>query len=167
MRTLIIAAALAVSASSLHAAPRGPITPKPGSAERTAILDALRVDITYPYKIKFRVDILRTFRSKKGAIAYVIAEPSKLEFDAGTYFLTQVGKGPWKQVWADTGGGSDSCAQGALHYAWAIELIRSYGIAPDALVPGITAQTKSFANQAKSDPDLHCTGDLEGGPERL
>jgi hypothetical protein len=167
MRAYIIAGALAVCASSLHAGPRGPTTPRPGSAERTAILDALREDVTYPYPIKFRVDTLRMFRSKKGAIAYVIAEPAQREFDAGTYFLTQSGTAPWKQVWADTGGGSDSCAQGALHYAWAMELIRSYGIAPDALVPGITAQTKSFATQAKSDPDLHCTGDLEGGPERL
>ena len=167
MRTLITAAVLAISASSLHAAPRGPTTPKPGSAERTAILDALRVGVTYPYKIKFRVDTLWMFRTKKGAIAYIIAEPSKREFDAGTYVLTQSGTEPWKKVRADTGGGSDSCAQGAHHYGWAVKLIRSYGAEPDALAPGITAQTQAFVKQAETDPELQCTGDLEGGPERL
>jgi hypothetical protein len=160
-----LALALLIVASSLSAAPPRPVTPKPGSAERTAILDGLRKDASAD--IKYRVDTMRVVHSKKGAIAYVIAQPSQNEFDAGTYILTRSGRAPWKMVWADTGGGSDSCAEGARYYRWAIKLIRSYGADPERLVPGIGAQVRSFEKAAKTQPDLQCTGDLEGGPDTV
>jgi hypothetical protein len=157
------ALAFALGAIASVVAAKGVYTPKAGAGERTAILDALRKDASPD--IKYRVDTLRVFRGPKGAVAYLIAQPSKLEFDAGTYILTRPDRLPWKNVWADTGGGSDSCAAGARHYRWAMALFRSYGANPEAMIPGIAAQVRSFEKAAKTEPDLQCTGDLEGGPE--
>jgi hypothetical protein len=162
-RSVIICAALLLMASPAIAAPNGVYTPKQGSAERTSILDPLRSDSFVG--MKFTVDTMRVFHGRKGAIAYVIAVPSRREFDGGTYILTKIGRGPWKMVWADTGGGSDSCAKGARHYRWASNLFSSFGAAPEQMIPGVGAQIREFEKKAQTDPDFQCTGDLEGGPE--
>lgn len=138
-------------------------TPAPGNAERTAILDALRG--ADGQNLRFRVDTLRVHRSAIGAVAYVVATPSRDQFDGGEYIVERRGGGPWRRVWADTGGGSGSCAAGARYFNWAIALFTRHGVAADAMVPGITAQARQFAKAAQRDPDLQCVGDLSGGPD--
>lgn len=71
---------------------------------------------------------------------------------------------PWRKVWGESDGGSNSCEDGARHYAWAVRLIRSFRIDPDALFPGIVGQARSLERMAAADPEVQCVGDLDGGP---
>jgi len=144
----------------------GPVyTPAAGTPQRKAILDGLRAG--NELKFRYLVDTLNVFDGKSGSVAYLIAAPAKGEIDGGTYILTRTGKGKaWKLVWADTGGGSNTCAAGAVHYRWAIDLFRRFGVAPDTMIPGITAQVQTFESTAKAEPDMMCTRDLSGGPEQ-
>lgn len=154
-----IAAAALLFAAPLAARPAAPHTPVVGSAERTAILKTLR----WHPDARFTFRHLRVWQDGARAIAY--AEGDNGLIGAFKIILTRDGKADWQNVWADGAGGSGSCAEGARHYDWAIKLIRSYRVAPDALFPGISAQTGEMKRMAKSDPDLQCVGDLEGGPE--
>lgn len=162
VRGLALAAALFLTAPALA----GPVyTPAAGTPQRKAILDGLRAG--NELKFRYLVDTLRVFDGKSGSVAFLIAAPAKGEIDGGTYILTRTSKAkPWKLIWADTGGGADTCAAGAVHYRWAVDLFRRFGVAPEKMIPGITAQVKSFEDTAKIEPDLMCTGDLGGGPQQ-
>ncbi|UKK84552.1 hypothetical protein L7H23_00110 [Sphingopyxis sp. BSN-002] len=149
---LLFAAALAASEAAPH-------TPAVGSAERNAILDVLR---SHP-DFRFTFSHLRVWNDGDRAIAY--AEGDNGVIGGFKTILTRDGTADWHVVWGEGDGGSDSCAAGARHYAWAMTLIASYHVAPDRLFPGISKQTGEFERMAKDDPELQCTGDLEGGPE--
>ncbi len=157
LRVPVLATAL-LFAAPLAARTTAPHTPAVGSAERNAILDTLR---SHP-DFRFTFRHLRVWRDGNRAIAYV-------EGDNGVIggfktILTRDGTAEWRTVWGEGDGGSNSCAAGARHYGWALTLIQSYHVAPDRLFPGITKQTRDLERMAKDDPDLQCTGDLEGGP---
>ena len=154
---LIVASAL-LFAAPLAAKSAAPHTPAVGSAERTAIIQTLG---THP-DLRFTFRYLRVWNDGDRAIAY--AEGDNGVIGGFKIILTRDGKTGWREVWGEGDGGSDSCAAGVRHYRWAMELIQSYHIAPDALVPGIAAHTRELERKAKSDPDLQCVGDLEGGP---
>ncbi|SEH18702.1 hypothetical protein SAMN05428974_2939 [Sphingopyxis sp. YR583] len=149
---LLLAAPLAASQATPH-------TPAVGSAERKAILDALR---SHP-DFRFTFRHLRVWQDGDRAIAY--AEGDNGVIGGFKIILSRDGDAGWRTVWGEGDGGSDSCAAGARHYAWAVTLIASYHIDADKLFPGITDQTREFERMAKEDPELQCTGDLEGGPE--
>lgn len=162
VRGLALAAALLLSAPALA---KPVYTPAPGTPQRKAILDGLRAGSEFNFR--YLVDTLNVFDGKAGSVAYLIAAPAKGEIDGGTYILTRAPKAArWTVVWADTGGGANSCEAGALHYRWAMHLFRRFGVAPEAMLPGITEQVKSFEDAAKTEPDLMCTGDLSGGPDQ-
>jgi hypothetical protein len=136
-----------------------PHTPAVGSAERSALIETLR---SHP-DLRFTFRHLRVWNDGDRAIAY--AEGDNGVIGGFKILLTRDGKAGWREIWGEGDGGSDSCVAGARHYRWAVELIRSYHVSPDGLFPGITAQTRKLEVLAKSDPDLQCVGDLEGGPE--
>lgn len=162
VRRLALAAALFLTAPALA----GPVyTPAAGTPQRKAILDGLRSG--NELKFRYLVDTLNVFDGKIGSVAYLIAAPEKGEIDGGTYILTRTGKAKaWKLVWADTGGGANTCEAGAVHYRWAMDLFRRFGVSPEKMLPGIAEQVKSFEETAKSEPDMMCTGDLGGGPDQ-
>jgi hypothetical protein len=135
-----------------------PHTPAVGSAERSAIIETLR---SHP-DLRFTFRYLRVWNDGARAIAY--AEGDNGVIGGFKIILTRDGKAGWREIWGEGDGGSDSCVAGARHYRWAMDLIQSYHVPPDRLFPGITAQTRKLELMAKSDPDLQCVGDLEGGP---
>ncbi len=157
VRVLAVAGAL-LFATPLAAKSAVPHTPAVGSAERTAIIETLR---THP-DLRFTFRHLRVWNDGDRAIAY--AEGDNGVIGGFKIILTRDGKAGWREIWGEGDGGSNSCAAGARHYRWAIELIRSYHVAPDGLIPGIAAQTRELERMAKDDPELQCVGDLEGGP---
>lgn len=162
VRGLALVAALLLTAPTLAGAV---YTPAAGTPQRKAILDGLRAG--NELKFRYLVDTLRVFDGKAGSVAYLIAAPQMGEIDGGTYILTRPSKAKaWKLVWADTGGGANSCAAGAVHYRWAMNLFRRFGVAPEKMIPGITEQVRTFEETAKTEPDMMCTGDLGGGPEQ-
>ena len=153
-----IAAMAMLIAVPLAAKPATPYTPAVGSAERTAVIRALR----WHPDARFTFRHLRIWHSGDRAIAY--AEGDNGLIGGFKIILTRDGKSGWREVWAEGDGGSDSCVAGARHYGWALKLIQTYQIAPDALVPGITKQTAALDRMATKDPELQCVGDLSGGP---
>lgn len=157
-RILVLATALLCTAP-LAAKDTSPLTPAAGSAERTAILEALR---THP-DMRFTFRYLRVWYDGDRGIAY--AEGNNGVIGGFKSILTRENKTGWRSVWAEGDGGSDSCAAGARHYAWAIKLVQSYHVAPDRLVPGLFKQTRELEIAARRDPELQCVGDLEGGSE--
>ena len=157
-RVSFLATAL-LFAAPLPANEAAPHTPAVGSAERNAILDTLR---SHP-DFRFTFHYLRVWHDGDRAIAY--AEGDNGAIGGFKIILTRDGTAGWRSVWGEGDGGSDSCAAGARHYRWALTLIRSYHVVPDRLFPGITKQTRELERMAKGDPELPCTGDLEGGPE--
>ena len=154
-----------VSASSLLLvlAPAGGasvFTPAPGSVERRAILKVLHRGDARP-EARFRIRDFRVVRNGSRAIAYVRGERDVGAFQA---ILTQEARMPWREVWGEGDGGSNSCDTGARHYAWAVRLIRTYSIDPDMLFAGVAAQAQKLKQMAADDPEMHCVGDLDGGP---
>jgi hypothetical protein len=135
-------------------------TPAPGSAERTAILKVLHHGDARP-EARFRIRAFHVARTGPRAIAYVEGEGEVGAFHA---ILTQEARMPWRKVWGESDGGSNSCEDGARHYAWAVRLIRSFRIDPDALFPDIVGQARSLERMAAADPEVQCVGDLDGGP---
>ncbi|WP_447753705.1 hypothetical protein [Sphingopyxis fribergensis] len=156
-RTLVLATAL-LFAAPLAARDALPHTPAVGSAERTAIIETLR---THP-DLRFTFRHLLVWHDGDRAIAY--AEGDNAVIGGFKTILTRDSQAGWRAVWGEGDGGSDSCAAGARHYRWAMTLIQSYDVPPDRLFPGITRQTGKFERMAKSEPELQCVGDLEGGP---
>ncbi|KQS47039.1 hypothetical protein [Sphingomonas sp. Leaf198] len=136
------------------------VTPAPGSPERRAILGVLHHGDARP-EARFRIRDFRVFRNGPRAIAYIQGEG---EVGAFRTILTQEARMPWREVWGESDGGSNSCDAGARHYAWVVRLIRTYKIDPDMLFPGVAAQARDLKRMAVDDPDAQCVGDLEGGP---
>jgi len=134
-------------------------TPRVGSAERAGIISTLKSGSDPRLRYTFRK--LRVVHDGRRAIAYAEGEGGVGDFQM---ILTREGKSPWRTVWGEGAGGSDSCAAGARHYEWAVRLIKSYKVAPDALFPGITTRTRELKRMAVSEPETQCVGDLEGGP---
>lgn len=158
LHVLAVAAGLCLT-TPLAAEQAAPHTPSVGSGERAEILAVLR---THP-DLRFTFRHLRVSNDGKRAIAY--AEGDNGVIGDFKIILTREGAAGWSVVWGEGDGGSNSCAVGARHYRWAVDLIASYHTLPDALFPGITAQTRGLEQMAKDDPDSDCVGDLEGGPE--
>ena len=158
--TLIVAPMLIAMAAPLPASGKGIYTPPVGSVERTVIIRALKggedTGSRYTFK-RFNV-----FRQRDRVISYLEGEGDIGGFQA---ILTRDGKAPWRVVWSEGDGGSDSCMAGARHYEWAIRLIKSHGVAPDTLFPGITARTRELKRRAVREPETQCVGDLDGGPQ--
>jgi len=148
---LLVAAPLSVPQNTIY-------TPRVGSAERTAIISALKNGGDPQLRYTFKR--LHVFRDRHRAIAYAEGEGGVGGFQV---ILTREGSSPWRSVWGEGDGGSDSCAAGARHYDWAMRLIKSHRVVPDALFPGITARTRELKRLAVSEPDTQCVGDLEGG----
>lgn len=157
-RGLVLATAL-LCAAPLAAKDASPLTPATGSTDRAAILEALR---SHP-DMRFTFRYLRVWHDGDRAIAY--AEGDNGVIGGFKSLLTRDAQTGWQTVWAEGDGGSDSCAAGARHYGWAVELIQSYHLAPDRLFPGVIKQTRDLEKAAITDPELQCVGDLEGGPE--
>ena len=157
LQLLAVIAGLFLTAP-LAAGQATPHSPAVGSAERTALLTALR---THP-DMRFTFRHLRVWNDGARAIAY--AEGDNGVIGGFKIILTRDGATGWSVVWGEGDGGSNSCAVGARHYRWAFDLIASYHAQPDALFPGITAQTSELEQMAENDPDSDCVGDLEGGP---
>ncbi len=160
MRSALLLAMAFVGASPLTAGNAGVYTPKPGTPERRVLLDSIRSDSVF----KFKVKTLRVFHGKASSIAYVLAE-GPVGF--GHHILARTGTSSWVSIWGEGDGGSDSCANGVRHYAWAIKRIRSVGIAPDALFPGVSKRYREIVQEARESPGTHCVGDLDGGPGRI
>jgi hypothetical protein len=152
---------LPVLALLLTAAAPGLYTPPPGSAERRAIVKVLHHGDDSP-EARFTFRTFKLLHQGPRALAYVQGSGEVGDFEA---LLEQRGTGPWRKVWGVSDGGSDSCEAGARHYAWAVRLIQGYGLSPDTLIPGVTALARDLARQAKTEPELQCVGDLDGGAD--
>lgn len=153
--------ALPALALLLIAAAPGLYTPPPGSAERSAILKVLHHGDDRP-AARFTFRTFKVFHHGQRALAYVQGSGEVGDFEA---LLEQRGTDRWRKVWGVSDGGSDSCGAGARHYAWAVRLIQGYGLAADALIPGVSGLARDLARQAKTEPELQCVGDLDGGPD--
>lgn len=134
-------------------------TPKPGTNERTRILDALRP--SPDSGIRFIVHELKVIEGKTARYAYVVVDPSKQEYDGGAFLLKLVGR--WQVIWSVTGGGTDDCLIAADYYRSALRLLKAEGIDPDAISPQIHEAYLGLAAAAADDPDCTAVGDL--GPE--
>jgi len=154
-----IAPLLALATAAL-AAPLAVHTPAPGSPERTAIVKTLHAgDDSVQSRFTFRA--FRVVSAGPGAIAYVRGAGPAGTFQA---ILKRDGRAGWRKIWGDGDGGSSSCEVGARHYAWALQLLRTYTANPDTIFPGIVARTGELRHMAKARPDVQCVGDLDGGP---
>jgi len=151
--------ALALARAAL-AAPPAVHTPAPGSPERTAIVKTLHAgDDSAQSRFTFRA--FRVLLAGPDGIAYVRGEGPVGTFHAILKHDVQAG---WRKVWGEGDGGSNSCEIGARHYAWALQLLRTYTVTPDAIFPGIVARTGHLQRLAKMEPDVQCVGNLDGGP---
>ncbi len=154
-----VATLLALATAALAASP-AVHTPAPGSPERTAIVKTLHAgDDSAQSRFTFRA--FRVLSVGPGAIAYVRAEGPVGTFQA---ILKRDGQAGWRKIWGEGDGGSNSCEVGARHYAWALQLLRTYTATPDAIFPGIVARTADLRRMAKTEPDKQCVGDLDDGP---
>ncbi len=150
---------LALAPAALAASP-AVHTPAPRSSERTAIVKTLHGgDDSAQSRFTFRA--FRVLWADPGAVAYVRAEGPVGTFQA---ILKRDGQAGWRKIWGEGDGGSNSCEVGARHYAWALQLLRTYTATPDAIFPGIVARTGELRRMAKAEPDVQCVGDLDGGP---
>lgn len=153
-----IAAPAVLAAAPLFAPQTTVYTPAVGSAERIAIIRTLKGEDDPQPRYTFKH--LRVFHGERRAIAYAEGVGAIGGFQV---ILTRERNGPWRAVWGEGDGGSDSCVAGARHYEWALRLIRSYGVAPDTLFPGITARSRELKRMAIREPETQCVGDLDGG----
>jgi hypothetical protein len=156
----LIVAVLAVPPTAFAALPTV-YTPAPGSAERIAIVKTLHEGDESPHS-RFIFRQFRVVEAGARKVAYVQAEGPVGDFQA---ILEREGHARWRKVWGASDGGSNSCAEGARHYAWAQRLLLTYTAAPDAIFPGLAALTDDLKRMAESDPDMQCVGDLDGGPK--
>jgi hypothetical protein len=161
LRALNVLPLLLVVASTTPAKSPAVYTPAPGSAERTAIVKTLHDGDEKP-EFRFTFRQFRVFRAGSRAIAYVRGEGQVGAFQA---ILKREGKARWRKVWGESDGGSDSCEAGAVHYDWALRLIRTYKVDPDSLFPGVVERTRELKLAGKTEPELQCVGDLDGGPK--
>lgn len=134
-------------------------TPRPGSGERTRILDAIRPGAGSG--IRFIVHELRVVSGKTATYAYAAVDPSKQEYDGGEFLLKNTGG--WRVIWSVTGGGTDDCSAAASYYGSALALLTAEGIDPDALNPQLQEEHLRLKTFAAEDPNCTAIGDL--GPE--
>jgi hypothetical protein len=134
-------------------------TPRPGTDERTRILEALRP--APQSKIRFIVHQLKVIEGKTARYAYAVVEPSKQEYDGGEFLLKFAGS--WQVIWSVTGGGTNDCHIAAHYYQSALRLLQEEGIDPDAVSPQMHEEYLRLATAAADDPDCTAIGDL--GPE--
>lgn len=134
-------------------------TPKPGSTERTRILDALRP--APGSKIRFIVHQLKVFDGKTARYAYAVVDPSRQEYDGGEFLLRHADG--WRVIWSVTGGGTDACRTAADYYQSALRLLEGEGIDPDAISPHMREEHLRLAAFSAEDPDCTALGDL--GPD--
>lgn len=160
MLAMLIAAPLLLAAAPLPEPRNAVYMPPAGSAERTAIIRTLKGESDAALRYTFKR--FHVFRQRGRAISYVEGEGGIGGFQA---ILTREGDAPWRVVWGESDGGSNSCAAGARHYEWAVRLIKSNNVAPDRLFPGISARTRELKRMAASEPDTQCVGDLDGGAQ--
>jgi hypothetical protein len=133
--------------------------PRPGSSERTQILDALRP--SPGSDIRFIVRDLRVVEGKTARYAYAVVYPSKEEYDGGEYILENAGG--WRVIWSVTGGGTDDCHTAAVYYQAALRMLLADGIDPDVVSPQLQEEYLRLKTFAAEDPDCTALGDL--GPE--
>lgn len=134
-------------------------TPRPGSSERTKILDAIRPSAAS--KIRFIVHDLRVVDGRTAQYAYAVVEPSQQEYDGGEFLLRNTGG--WRVIWSVTGGGTDDCNTAAAYYQSAIRLLEAEGINSDLLSPQLQEEHLRLGTLAADGPDCSAIGDL--GPE--
>ncbi len=134
-------------------------TPRPGSSERTKILDAIRPSAASV--IRFIVHDLRVVDGRTAQYAYAVVDPSQQEYDGGEFLLRNTGG--WRVIWSVTGGGTDDCRTAASYYQSAIGLLEAEGINPDVLSPQLQEEHLRLTAFATKDPDCSAIGDL--GPE--
>ena len=104
-----IAAPALLSAAALFGPQNGVYTPRVGSAERTAIIGTMRGDDDPRLRYTFKK--LRVLRDGNRAIAYAEGEGGVGGFQL---ILTREGSSPWRRVWGEGDGGSDSCGRPTL-----------------------------------------------------
>lgn len=134
-------------------------TPQTGNPERTAVLDGLR----RPFgdrSLSFVVKTLSVAHTGKGAIAYTEATTAK--GIGGVFLLSRDVGGMWKIGWSE-GQGTSDCATVAHSFGSAKELIESYGMKPDALIPDFTEiNYNNLQRQARRHPHDPCAFSLVG-----
>jgi hypothetical protein len=153
-------AAFAAPSSMAFAASPTVYTPAPGSAERIAIVKSLHAGDDGPQS-RFTFRQFRVSGAGARKVAYVQAAGPTGDFQA---ILQRDRHARWRKVWGEGDGGSNSCADGARHYSWALRLLLTYTVAPGAIFPGVVARTNDLKRMANSDPNMQCVGDLDGGP---
>lgn len=159
MKRALLLLALFAMTGHPPAAAQQVYTPKPGTDERTRILDTLR--LAPKSEIRFIVHQLKVIEGKTARYAYAVVEPSKQEYDGGEFLLKFAGG--WRVIWSVTGGGTDDCSLAADYYQFALRLLQAEGIDPDAVSPEMHEEYLSLASAAADDPDCNAIGDL--GPE--
>lgn len=159
MKRALFLVALFAMACQPPAAAQQVHTPKPGTDERTRILDALR--LAPKSEIRFIVHDLKVIEGKTARYAYAVVEPSKQEYDGGEFLLKFAGR--WRVIWSVTGGGTNDCLIAADYYQSALRLLQAEGIDPDAVSPEMREEYHSLAGAAANDPECTAIGDL--GPE--
>lgn len=158
IRKLLLPFALALLTGTPAAAQQA-YTPRPGTPERTQILNAIRP--SPGSNIRFIVHDLRVIEGNNTKYAYAVVEPSKQEYDGGEFLLKHTDS--WRVIWSVTGGGTDGCGTAADYYASALTVLTAEGIDPDALSPQLQEEYLRLKTFAAADPDCVTIGDL--GPE--
>jgi hypothetical protein len=158
MRLLPILLALAIAiGGALTAEAQGISTPQMGTPQRTAVMDGLR-RFFHDDNLRFVVKTLKVAHTDKGAIAYT--EATAANGIGGVFLLTREDSGVWKIRWV-RGDGESDCATAAISFSRVKVLIESYGINPDALIPGFIKEANEMIQRARLSPQDICAGDLE------
>jgi hypothetical protein len=142
-----------VSAPAMAAAP---YTPKPGSAERMAIMQAIRDGIGSD--TVFVVDFLKVAGTSEGGLAYAEVHPVKELGFLGWAFLRKSG-GQWHFDSAIGSDGANDCAEIAEVYRHPLDLATQAKVAPELLFsPSFYADYAEAEEGAKE--DVSCVGDI-------
>lgn len=157
-----LSAAAALAASVVGASPaiaQKPVTPRPGSAERTQILDAIRKD--FSKDVRFIVHGLFVMKGRDATFAYANVAPSKEESDGGEFILEARGPGQkWRVIWSVRGGGTSDCDAAADYYRSVARYLEARGVRVGDLNP---THEEELKNLTVSDGGCWTIGDL--GPE--
>lgn len=155
-------AAVALAAPALGAFPamaQKPVTPRPGSAERTQILDAIRRD--FSRDVRFIVHGLFVMKGRDATFAYADVVPSKGDDEGGEFILEARGPGrKWRVIWSVRGGGTSDCEEAADYYRSVARYLQARGVRVGDLNPTHEEELKSLT---ASDGGCWTIGDL--GPE--
>lgn len=154
------AAALALVLAAVPVAAGARVaTPRPGSAERADIMDAIRAG-THS-SATFLVDYLRVTSGRPVNFAYAEVRPSRADTPIpfqGPAFLVKVGA-QWKMAWAIGDGGSWPCSNLARGQTRAVEMVGS-----DATQLFSREFFDALRDRKRDASDnLECDGDLISG----